>query len=44
MYAYLLYLIIAIIIMIIVIVVRACISDLEWRDPLIAAPALALLP
>ena len=43
MYAYLLYLIIAIII-IVVIVVRACISDLEWRDPLIAAPALALLP
>ena len=43
MYAYLLYLIIAIII-IIVIVVRACISDLEWRDPLIAACALALLP
>ena len=40
MYAYLLYLIIAIII-IVVIVVRACISDLEWRDPLIAAPALA---
>ena len=39
MYAYLLYLIIAIII--IVIVVRACISDLEWRDPLIAALALA---
>ena len=41
MCAYLLYLIIAIII---VIVVRACISDLEWRDPLIAACALALAP